>query len=166
MPIDIYLSASADLQHRAYTLSESEARDARQALFEHFGGDIGAYLSRSFRADLEEPQDAAAAVYHLNAWAARPEQMLNRFVVAMRSEVRELMASGRIPGSAKTFSELHDHIDANEIGGFCDDDVSQALLIWFGGDDLDGGWPQSMIDFINEAQGAIDKWLASGMPNT
>ncbi len=67
--------------------------------------------------------------------------------------------------SAKTFSELHDHIDANCLGGFCDDDVAQALLIWFGGPDADGGWLQSMIDFINEAQGAVNKWLAEGMPN-
>ena len=165
MPIDIYLTASFDLQRRAYTLSESEARDARRPMFERFGGDLSGYLVRSYRADLEKPQDAAAAVHHLNAWAEHPESMLTSFVSTMRSEVLELMASGHIPRSAKTFSELHDHIDANCLGGFCDDDVAQALLIWFGGPDADGGWLQSMIDFINEAQGAVNKWLAEGMPN-
>jgi len=63
------------------------------------------------------------------------------------AEVRALMASGRIPVTARNFSELHDYIDANCLGGadtLCDCDGPE--------------WEQWML--VNEeAQGIVDEWL-------
>jgi len=65
------------------------------------------------------------------------------------AEVKELMASGIIPITARTFSELHDYIDANCLGD------ADTLC------DCDGPkWEQWMA--INEqSQGIVDEWLRS-----
>lgn len=38
-----------------------------------------------------------------------------------KDEIREHIADGGIPASVRSFSELHDHIDANLLGGLCDE---------------------------------------------
>ena len=40
--------------------------------------------------------------------------------------------------------------------------MADALIAHFGGRDGHGGMPQGMLDYINAAQEAIDKWLKNG----
>lgn len=79
----------------------------------------------------------------------------------MKCEVVADVLSNLVPAKVGSFSELHNFVDANCYGGFCDDKFANGLVEYFGGLD-DGGWPQPMIDFINEAQGEIDAWIKRG----
>lgn len=80
-----------------------------------------------------------------------PAEALEKAVERMKQEV---VAEATIHRPAvigcTTFSELHDHFDANELGGFCDD-----------------GFPLMCDDddccrFTNAAQDAVHEWLAAG----
>jgi hypothetical protein len=88
--------------------------------------------------------------------------MLKEVVGRMKREILEDVKSGQVPATVKTFTELHDYVDANEYGGFCEDKFTDALIVHFGGLDENTGMPQEMLDFINAAQDAIDVWLKEG----
>jgi len=80
-------------------------------------------------------------------------------VSQMKAEVLDEIKAGRIPSTVRSFSELHDYIDANELGGFCDDEIVDEMIENFGGRDENEGMPDEMMRFMNDAQHAIDKWL-------
>lgn len=82
-------------------------------------------------------------------------------VQRMKIEIMEDVDSGRVPASVSTFSQLHDYVDANEYGGFCEDKYSDLLIAEFGGRDEHQGMPQGTLEFIEVAQEHIDKWLAN-----
>lgn len=65
------------------------------------------------------------------------EQALEQAIEQMKREVCEEIASGRIPKTVKRFSQLHDYIDANELGGFCDECFPDVLLQLLGGPEDD-----------------------------
>lgn len=80
-------------------------------------------------------------------------------VVALtKREILEDIRDGTVPATVKTFSELHDYVDANCYGGLCDSDLMDELA----GDD--GVSMDRIIDFANEVQGIIDQWIKLGMP--
>lgn len=80
-------------------------------------------------------------------------------VEQMKAEILEDMEAGLVPTNVKSFSELHDHRDANCYGGFCEDEFADALIDHFGGRDEHEGMPQGMLDLINACQNEIDVWL-------
>jgi hypothetical protein len=88
--------------------------------------------------------------------------MLKEVVERMKREILEDVKLGQVPVTVKTFAELHDYVDANEYGGFCEDQFTAALMEHFGGLAENTGMPQEMLDFINAAQDAIDVWLKEG----
>lgn len=47
-----------------------------------------------------------------------------------------------------SFSQLHDHCDANCLGGCCDDDHPLNDLKW-----------DEMVEVLNEVQSRVDAWL-------
>ena len=49
--------------------------------------------------------------------------MLNVVLQRMIAELCEDIASGLVPSTVSSFAELHDYVDANCYGGFCDDDA-------------------------------------------
>lgn len=63
---------------------------------------------------------------------------------------------------AKSFGDLHDYVDANEYGGFCESAFANALIEHFGGRDEHEGMPDAMLEYMNDAQTAIDVWIKSG----
>jgi hypothetical protein len=63
------------------------------------------------------------------------------------AEVLEEVLAGRLPVDVASFSALHDHFDANELGGLCDDGFCT-------GDD----W----VGRANRIQDAVDQWIKSG----
>lgn len=86
---------------------------------------------------------------------------LDLMVERMKREIIEDVRAGVVPKSVKSFSELHDHVDANCYGGFCSDQVMSALTLHFGGR-RDEAMPEHLVDFINRAQNGIDSWIKSG----
>lgn len=83
-----------------------------------------------------------------------------QLVQNIKNEILIEMDAGIIPRTVSSFSELHDYIDANCLGGLCKDEVSNALAAKCGGLDRHGGMPQGMLDLINAAQDEVGKWLA------
>ena len=71
---------------------------------------------------------------------------LTKTIARMKSEIRNDAENGIIPRDIAGFSHLHDFVDANEYGGFCEGDYDSMR-------DDDG---------INAAQNAIDAWIKSG----
>ncbi|MDP4028388.1 MAG: hypothetical protein Q8P42_05410 [Gallionella sp.] len=87
---------------------------------------------------------------------------LDESIEAMKKEIIEDVKSGRVPADCPSFSALHDYVDANCYGGFCEDDVMQALLEHYGGRDENEGMPDELMDYFNEAQNSIDRWIKEG----
>lgn len=80
-------------------------------------------------------------------------------VARIKQEIFDDIDAGKLPVYVASFSSLHDHVDANVYGGFCDDEIADGLIEYFGGRDEHEGMPDGMLSFINEAHDAIDAWL-------
>lgn len=93
-----------------------------------------------------------------------PERAMELVVERMKREIWGEVATGRIPKTVRRFSQLHDYIDANELGGFCDNEWLSQMYELFGGPGDDDEWMYSeqLTDFTNEAQDTIDMWLQAG----
>lgn len=52
----------------------------------------------------------------------RTREELDAAVAEITAEVASSIEAGILPDSVASFSELHDHMDANELGGFTDPD--------------------------------------------
>lgn len=85
-------------------------------------------------------------------------------VARMKDEILADIDLGRLPPNVASFAELHDFVDANEYGGFCDDALMATMLAHFGGADEHGAWPDDMMNFTNAAQFEVDRWLEAGRP--
>lgn len=83
-------------------------------------------------------------------------------VARMKDEIMSDVRSGRIPASCASFSDLDDCVDANEYGGFCDDDLADEWIKKYGGRDTNEAYPDGYMKLIDESQRAIDTWLKDG----
>lgn len=66
-----------------------------------------------------------------------------------KREILEDIRAGRHPQTVASFSELHDHVDANEYGGATEgefDGSDEACAFW------------------NRVQNDVDAWLKAGRP--
>jgi len=70
-------------------------------------------------------------------------QAIDAAVAQSKQEILADMASGTVPTEVRTFSALHDYVDANVYGGLCDDGASFT------------------IEQANEIQSRVDEWLRS-----
>jgi hypothetical protein len=95
-----------------------------------------------------------------------PELAMALTIERMKCEICEEAATGRIPKTGRRFSQLHDYIDANELGGFCEECWPDVLDQLLGGpeddDDAETLFTSKGTAFMNEAQTAIDMWLQAG----
>lgn len=80
-------------------------------------------------------------------------------VARIKQEIFDDIDAGKLPVDVASFSALHDYVDANAYGGFCEDEIADALIKYFGGRDKHEGMPEGMVSFINEAHESIDVWL-------
>lgn len=95
-----------------------------------------------------------------NTAAKTVEQLKADTLQRMKAEIIADMKAGRVPNTVAFFSELHDYVDANEYGGFCDDAwIVQSSAIFGGTDSETGEMPEGLVTFTNECQDAIDMWL-------
>ena len=108
-------------------------------------------------AAIDEGIATSAEVFDWPTESAIPT--LDETIGRMKAEIREDMRAGRISNNPAGFADLHDFVDANEYGGFCEDELADRLIKHFGGRDEHEGMPQGLLDYINAAQEAIDKWL-------
>lgn len=84
------------------------------------------------------------------------------FVNKVIDEIVRLVRDLRIPVDVASFSELHDYIDANELGGFCDDKILDQINDHFGGRGSDGDCHEGAVDFMSACQNGVDAWLKDG----
>ena len=101
---------------------------------------------------LKEPREGYVALAKANPRRRGPDARLATLVASGvrrgKKEILEDIQKGRVPRTVKTFSELHDYVDANEYGGLFSD-TFQSL-------------PQdTRIAVMEEVQGALDAWLRS-----
>ena len=87
---------------------------------------------------------------------------LDESIERMKKEIIEDIKTGRVPADCPSFSALHDYVDANCYGGFCEDNKLQSLIEHFGGRDEDEGMPDALMDYLNAAQNSIDRWIKEG----
>lgn len=81
----------------------------------------------------------------------------------MKNEIKADVVFNAVPASVTSFSQLHDYVDANCYGGFCDDDgIMDELIALHGGRDEHEGIPDAALAFMNAAQDAINTWLGTG----
>ena len=87
---------------------------------------------------------------------------LNETIERMKQEIIKDIQAGRVRADCPSFSALHDYVDANCYGGFCDDEVMQALTNYFAGPDENEGMSDALIAYLNDAQNSIDRWIKDG----
>lgn len=93
---------------------------------------------------------------------AQQESMKLDVARAMREILADVKA-GRVPAKVGSFGELHDHVDANEYSGFCEDKIFDGLVEMFGGRDAGTeAMPDGMIRYIDGVQCAVDAWIKDG----
>lgn len=109
---------------------------------------LGSPIARSI--ELESPE------------AQLPVPSLQETVARMQREIVADVRAGRVRAEVASFGALHDFVDANAYGGFCEDKLASAMIREFGGRSAEGGMPQGMLDLVNTAQEAIDQWIQSG----
>jgi len=78
------------------------------------------------------------------------EAELQEAIQRAKEEISEDIAKGVVPSTVKSFSELHDYVDANEYGGAFE-------VEW---DDSD-----KFCTFWNKVQDACDQWLKAERPS-
>lgn len=61
------------------------------------------------------------------------------------AEIRFDVYTKRVPETVADFSELHDYVDANSYGGFCDENYTRNH------------------DFIWDVQQELNAWIIGGM---
>ena len=91
-----------------------------------------------------------------------PSPSILATVEQMKLEILDDVRNGYVPVSVTHFGDLHDFIDANCYGGFCDDEFADFLIAHFGGRDEHEGMPQTMVDYINACQEEVNDGLADG----
>lgn len=76
-----------------------------------------------------------------------------------KAEIHADVAAGIVPKTVRSFAELHDYVDANVYGGFCEGEEG----LWpFDGTDSDGstfGWTDETVTEMNDVQNALDEWI-------
>jgi len=64
---------------------------------------------------------------------------LDESIERMKQEIIDDIKAGQVPANCPSFSALHDYVDANCYGGFCEEAEMQALMDHFGGLDEEEG---------------------------
>jgi hypothetical protein len=85
-------------------------------------------------------------------------------IAQMKQQILIDVSTKRIPASIRTFGDLHNYVDANEYGGFCDDEMVErytAAMPRSANDDPEC-WPSSWSDFVSDCQNEIHHWILDG----
>jgi hypothetical protein len=69
-----------------------------------------------------------------------------------KGEIRQDVAQGHVPRDVASFADLHDHRDANEYGGLCNEEYLSA---W-------GLSSATVMAVGNDIQNLLDEWIKGG----
>lgn len=83
----------------------------------------------------------------------------DQVVMLMKEEITRLVLDLTIPVNVKTFGELHDYIDANELGNMCTEEFDKA---WGRTPGDEGPETDAMMEFCNECQMEVHEWIVDG----
>ena len=81
-------------------------------------------------------------------------------IAAMKAEINEAISEGVIPADVTSFSDLHDHCDANMRA---DDLFPNAPQSGPSAAVLDA-FHDRYVSIVSPAQSAVDAWLRAGRP--
>lgn len=104
-------------------------------------------------------------------YTAVQQAFIDKTIARMKSEILEDVRSGLIPAGVKSFGELHDHVDANEYGGLCEDSTETELngldlinKLFPDAEGTNNGTYNSEagMDACNHMQNVVHEWIASG----
>jgi hypothetical protein len=132
-------------------------------------------ITTAYKAKTPQPEVVAKFKAIYPAWLVRisptqytgckptPEWILEQTglaVARMVDEIHQCWQSGQIPRTVSSFDDLHSHIDANELGGFCDDEIINPIIAAFGGRHPDHyGYPEEFMPFVDNCQQIVGQWL-------
>lgn len=85
-------------------------------------------------------------------WADELEARIER----AKAEILADIERGRLPRDMATFAELHDHVDAHEYGGLCEEPF-YSLIRGEKDDPSEVSWAFGVL-----LQDAVDCWLRGG----
>lgn len=89
----------------------------------------------------------------------KPDVSFDARVKLAKTQILNDVAAGVIPRTVKSFSELHDYVDANDYADFTVDGVFDAMKDKYGPDDAPD---EGFVGFMNKVQTAVDEWIKSG----
>lgn len=166
---------NSDLHARGYTGLDSEQRDAMFARCAP-GEAIGMLDDLRDRVGgLSEATHRMALEAVLANTALSPEQrdfMEARLLQIVNTVARHVVAGepfypgGKVPPVTLVgFGEVHDYCDANELGGLCDDDITEeANRLFPDRTDSDTLATQGWMEISNRIQTLADEWIAAAQP--
>ncbi len=82
-------------------------------------------------------------------------QPVDAAIAAGKTQILADVRRGRVPKSVKSFSELHDYVDANYYGNGFDWPVLPS-------ETEDDAYQQAFADFWNRVQDTLSEWVSSG----
>ena len=82
-------------------------------------------------------------------------QPFDAAIAAGKAQILADVRRGRIPRSVKSFSELHDYVDANYYGNGFDWPVLPS-------ETEDDTYQQAFADFWNRIQDTLSEWIRNG----
>ena len=93
-----------------------------------------------------------------------PEQQafIDATVARAKAEILDDIANGTIDAPVTSFSDLHDHVDANEYGGMTEDEwvnKGNALFPRLPDQDDDTIYSEALTDACNTIQNAVHEWI-------
>lgn len=91
--------------------------------------------------------------------------LVHAFIARAKAEILRDIAEGTVKRTVRAFSELHDDVDANEYGGFCDNTINSRLHEYFARPTVsasDDAAREGFTDFFNDVQNHINTWLRHG----
>lgn len=99
------------------------------------------------------------------------EHFVDCAVERAKAEILRDIDQGLVPSSVGSFSDLHDHVDANCYAGCCEESTAENLRgldLWnsifrpTSDDDGEALGSEATLDAINEMHERVDLWLISG----
>lgn len=130
--------------------SERAVRQAVDAVVERFGEsgmDLLAQHWTSMRADIDEIAYAEINDPARYVRVALDADRLDAIADEVKTEIVALIADGTVPSTIQNFGQLHDHLDANELGGLADQNADVHV---------------SGVAYIQES---VDAWMKKGRPS-
>lgn len=76
---------------------------------------------------------------------------ISKSVEIAKNEILADVRNGVVPATVKSFSDLHDYVDANTYGEICEAETRDAF-------DSYEGW----VSFADQVFNEIDAWIESG----